>query len=1087
MLRKTLIRIVPILFLVFLSASSGAQTKKVTLSLKNQPVVAVLRAIEAESGLSIFYNDALFDKNRTVSVEAKNKDVLAVLNDVFAGTDVQADIIEGSIVLSTKPKSRASVTAVKPQQPAPSTVTIYGSVLDGDGLGVPGAAIVSTTNPSVAAITDFDGRFTISTDKGDRLDVTAMGFQPETIVASSDMDHFVLTLSDDIKMLDEAVVVGYGVQKRSDITGAISSVDAEQAKTIPTTSVAEMLRGSAPGIQVNIGSAAPGGTSSILIRGRHSLSGDNTPLYVVDGVPMTSIDDVNSNDIASIEVLKDASSQSIYGARAANGVILITTKRGSSGKTRVSYDGYAAVQTVSRNFEFYNGEQWAAYRHEAFYNAYGYYDEDECFRGLMKDVLEEGSYVDWEKQMIKPAFQHSHNILVQAGNDKTKVAAGLGWFGQDGMVMSSGFKKVSGRLNIDQKLGKNISMGANISYMRSWKETADGSFNSFVTMPPLARVFDEDGNLYEDVTEAGESHTNPMWNINNSSNSTVQSRLMINVFADWNICKDLSYRFNASMSQRDVESYSYLGLRHTTGKNNQGSATVSDSNSADYLVENILNYNHDFNRNHHLDATLMQSINVITWRKIGNSATGFPNDDLAYNAIGNAIEYGKPDYELSKRQLVSFLGRVRYNLMERYLFTASVRVDGSSVFGANNKYGVFPSAAFAWRVNKEPFMKGTEKWLSNLKLRLSWGQVGNQGISPYTTLGNTTSFYYRFGDNVGAGYLPSTTLYNPDLKWETSTTANIGIDYGFLGDRINGSIELYDTETTDLLVSKSINQVLGYTTQTVNLGRVQNRGIEFSLNTIPVSKRNFVWNLDFSFARNVNRIKRISGEVDENGNPVNDVNNKWFIGYPVNVHYDYKFDGIWQNDDDIASSCMPTTKPGSIKIADTDGDNQITENDRVIMSKDPDWIGSVSTGFTFYGFDLSAVLNVSIGGTFYNSYLTTFADGGDMTGKRNGIRRNYWTKYNPSNEAPSPNMTQAPAYISALGYQDASYLRLRSLTFGYTFKPEVISKARMQSLRLYMSATNLWYLTNVLGYGPEQSPGDYPEPRTILFGLKVSF
>lgn len=965
--------------------------------------------------------------------------------------------------------------------------TVTGLVIDKDGAGVIGAAVIPSGDQSAGVTTDIDGKFSITAKTGEVLRICAMGFRDEEITVISSMPPVTVTLSDDVTMLDEVVVVGYGVQKRGDITGAISSVDAEKAKTVPTSSVAEMLRGAAAGIQVNVGSAAPGGSSSILIRGRHSLSGDNTPLYIVDGVPMSSIDDVNANDIASIEVLKDASSQSIYGARAANGVILVTTKRGSAGKTRVSYDGYVAVQTISRNFEFYNGEEWAAYRHEAFYNAYGYYDEDECFRGYMKEALESGEWVDWEKQMIRPAFQHSHNILVQAGSEKTKLAAGIGWYGQDGMVQNSGFKKLSGRLNIDQKLCKTVSLGANISYSRSWKESADGSFNTFVTMPPLAKIYDGEGQLLQDVTEAGESHVNPLWNINNSLNKSVQSRLMINVFADWQIWRDISYRFNASMSQRDVDSGSYLGLKHTTGMNTQGKATVSKSNSADYLVENILNYNHDFNGGHHLDATLMQSINVITWSKQGNTATGFANDDLGYNALGSAIEYGKPDYELSKRQLVSFLARARYNFKDRYLFSAAVRVDGSSVFSKNNKWGVFPSAAFAWRISNEKFMEGSRKWLSNLKLRLSWGQVGNQGISPYTTLGNTEAFYYRFGDNVGMGFLPSTELYNPDLKWETSSTANIGIDFGFLKDRINGTLELYDTETTDLLVNRSVNQVLGYTSQTVNLGRVQNRGVEFTLNTTPVSRRNFNWDLDLSFSRNVNKIKKISGELDENGNPVNDVNNNWFIGYPVNVYYDYKFDGIWQNGDDIASSCMPTSKPGAIRIADTDGDNTITEKDRVIMSKDPDWLGTLATSFSFYGVDVSATLNVSIGGTFYNPYLTTFGNGGDLTGKRNGVRRDYWTAYNPSNVAPQPNMTQAPAYISALGYQDASYLRLRSLVVGYTFKPELISRARMQSLRLYLSASNLWYWTNVLGYGPEQSPGDYPEPRTILFGLKVSF
>lgn len=937
-----------------------------------------------------------------------------------------------------------------------------------------------------AAITDENGEFSITAETGNTLLVNMLGYMDhEQTLGSSSVINILLTQNN--TLLDEIVVVGYGVQKRSDITGALSSVDVEKAKNVPSTSVAEMLRGTAPGIQVNLSSAAPGGSSSILIRGRHSLSGDNAPLYIVDGVPMSSIDDVNGNDIASIEVLKDASSQAIYGARAANGVVLITTKRGTSGKTKVSYDGYAAVQTTNRNFEFYNGEQWAAYRHEAYFNAYGYFDEDDCFRGFMKDVLDSGEFIDWEAAMIKPAIQHKHDILVQGGTDKTKMAVGLGFYDQYGMVPGSGFKRLSGRLNLDQKLSDKISIGANISYSRGLKKTADGTYNSFIVMPPLAKIYDDNGNLLEDVTEAGESHTNPMWNIANSTNKTVQNRLMVNMFADWKIVKGLSYRLNASMSHRDVDSGSYQGLEHSTGKNTNGKAVVSNSDTYDYLLENILNYTNDFKGGHHFDATLMQSINVITAKSTGYTATGFANDDLGYNAAANAIEYGKPTWSITERHILSFLGRARYNYKDRYLLTVAARVDGSSVFGKNNKYGVFPSAAFAWRINNESFMKGTSDWLNNLKLRLSWGSVGNQGVSPYTTLGSTSSYYFRFGDELAVGYLPDTELYNPDLRWETSSTLNIGIDFGFFKDRINGSIELYDTQTSDLLVNRSINQVLGYTTQMTNLGKVQNRGVEIALNTVPVSTRDFSWNLDFSFSRNVNQIKRISGEVDSDGKPLNDVNNKWFIGYPVNVHYDYKFDGIWQLDDDIANSHMPTAKPGSVKVADTNGDGTVTDADKVIMSRDPDWLGAIATSINYKGFDLSATLNISYGGTFYNSYLTSFNQGGDLTGKRNGIRRNYWTKFNPSNEAPAPNMNAVPAYATALGYQDASYLRLRNVTLGYNFPSKLIEKAKMSSLRLYVTCNNLWYYTKVLGYGPEQSPGAYPEPRTFLFGVKIAF
>ncbi len=1057
-----------------------AQNRNISLRVKNAPLSEVFATIEQQSGYTFFYSDKIVNTSRRVTIDAQGEDVLVTLGKIFENENIKCSIIDGNIVLEkgAEAKQQASVASAKSNH-------FVGYVVDKNGEPVIGATIISLSNMANATIVDVNGRFELAVAKGEKLELSCVGYASQIITAGKSGEKF--TLKEDFQMLEEVIVVGYGTQRRSDVTGAIASVSTEKLNATPTTSLGEMLRGAAAGVHVTLGSAEPGGTSSVLIRGRRSLSGDNAPLYIVDGVPMSSIDDINSNDIESMEILKDASSQSIYGARAANGVILITTKRGQVGKLKVSYSGYAAVQDINRNFEFYNGEEWAYYRAEAYYNAYGSFDTKSCLTGLMLDVFESGEWVDWEKLMISKAFQQKHDVLVQSGNDKTKYAFGIGAYTQDGMVLNSGFEKVSGRLNIDHKITKNISMGANLSFSRAWKQSTDGSFNSFVTMPPLAKVYEDDGvTLRKDVTLAGESHFNPLWNINNAESRSQTDRLLINLFADWKIAPGLSYRLNTSLSERNVDSGSYLGINHTTGATTQGKATLSQSDYFDYLVENILNYSTKIGDDHKIDATLMQSVNYITWKSLGITGTGFSNDDLSYHAIGSAIEHGVPTYQLSERKMLSLLGRVRYNYKDRYLFTAAVRMDGSSVFGPGNKYGVFPSASFAWRVNEEEFMKNME-WISNLKFRLSYGQVGNQGISPYTTLGLADKYMYEFGTYPMVGYLPDTTLPNPNLKWETSTSTNIGIDFGFIGGRIGGSVELYNTDTTDLLVAKSLSQSTGYSSQLVNMGRVNNRGVEITLNLVPVKTKDFEWNVDLTFAKNKNEIVRIDGSLDENGQPKNDVNNNWFIGEPMNVYYDYAFDGIWQLDDDIASSHMPDAKPGAIRVKDASGDGKLDDKDRVIMYRDPDWIGTLSTGIFYKGFDVRAELYVSAGGTRYNSYLTSFNQGGDMTGKRNGVRRNYWTANNPSNEAPAPNMTQAPAYITALGYQDASFVRLRNVQIGYNFPKKVTKALSMQSLRMYATLTNIWTMTDVIGYGPEQNPGSYPEPRTVLFGVNVSF
>ena len=1054
----------------------------ITLSVKDAPLSEVLPQIESQSGYTFFYSDGTLDPSAKVSLNVVNASLKQVLDEIFAGLPVGWSLMEGNIILSPV-LEKSTATTAKEVSPM-----LRGRVTDENGAPVIGAVVMSLNDSGKAAVADSDGNFSISVGKSERLSISCLGYSELTIMAEPSDKVQTFVLREDFQKLDELVVVGYGSQKRSDVTGAIASVKADVLNRTPTVSVGEMLRGAAAGVQVRTNSAEPGGSSAVLIRGRRSLSGDNSPLYIVDGVPMSGIDDINSADIESMEILKDASSQSIYGARAANGVILVTTKRGTADRLRVSYSGYASVQDINRNCEFYNGEEWAAYRKEAYIQAYGSYDEASCFPGLMGQVKNSGEYVDWEKLMIRKAVQHKHDVLVQSGNDKTKFALGIGGYFQDGMVINSGFQKISGRLNIDHKLTKKLSVGANLTYSHSWKQTADGTFNTFITMPPLAKVYEDDGTtLRKDVTEAGESHYNPLWNINNSKYRTLTTRQLYNVFADWKIVKGLSWRFNASMNTRGVESDSYLGQRHTSAVSagQKGRASVSRSTNNDYLVENILNYSGKFRGGHNLDATLMQSVNIITYKTMGINGTDFANDDLYWNAIGSAQNFGVPSYGLSERRMVSFLGRLRYNWNDRYLFTAALRSDGSSVFGASHKFGWFPSASFAWRVNQEPWLRNVG-WISNLKLRLSWGQVGNQGVSPYTTLGLADKYLTEF-DGTAVGYLPSGTLPNPDLKWETSSSSNIGLDFGFWDGRLSGTVELYDTQTTDLLVYKSLSQSLGYVNQLVNMGAVQNRGVEVTLNTVPVCARGFEWNLGLTFAKNDNRIKRIDGSLDSDGKPANDVNNKWFIGEPMNVYYNYVFDGIWQIGDDISSSSMPDANPGDIRIRDVNGDGRIDVDDRVVMRRDPDWIGTLSTSFSWKGIDLSAELYASVGGTIYNKYLTSFETGGDMTGKRNGLRRNYWTVNNPSNEAPAPNMTQPPAYITALGYQDATYVRLRNVQIGYTFPKRLVEKAYMQKLRLYMTFTNLWTRTDVLGYGPEGDTGSYPEPRIFLFGLNVTF
>lgn len=963
---------------------------------------------------------------------------------------------------------------------AAADITFKGTVSDSAGLPVPGAAVVSVSDNTRSAITDINGAFSLKAEEGEIFEVTCLGFAKVAVKAGTSPASIVL--EEDFTMLDEVVFVGYGTQKRSDITGAISSVSPEEMTKIPTTSVAEMLRGTAAGVQVNLSSAAPGGSSSVIIRGRRSPNGGNDPIYIVDGVPMSNIDDLNPYEIESLEVLKDASSQSIYGARASNGVILVTTKRGLEGVTRVSYDGAVNVQKAIRNFDYFSPEEYIEYRKAAFAN--GGYDVNSAFNMFMQECIDNNRFIDWENEVIHPAVNHRHDILIQSGTDRTKIAFGLGGVFQNGMIDGFGYQKLNGRLNLDHKFTSWFSMGVNLTYTKSWKQTGDSDFNSLVTACPIGSIYDDDGKLAIDPGRNGET-TNPLYDMQYFDKDTNVSRWFANVFADVKFSKHFSYRLNASMNNRNSFTGTYYGINHyKVGRLTDGKAITSEGQSNQYMVENIFNYNQDFSL-HHIDATAMQSLEVNQSATTGLTGTHFANDGLGYYGIQNASEPGTPTYTRSKRTLISFLGRVRYSFADRYLFSAALRVDGSSVFGANNKWGFFPSASAAWRITEEPWMKSSSDWLSNLKLRVSWGQVGNQGIDPYQTLGVATRYPMDFGGISVTGYMPGEQMVNPNLKWETSTTANIGIDFGFWRGRLSGALELYNTDTKDLLIEKSLSTTTGYTSEMINMGKVNNKGIELTLNTIPVKTRDFEWDVNLAFSTNKNTIVYIDGKVDENGKPVDDITQGWFIGKPLNNYFGYVFDGIWQEGED--NSLMPGTKPGDIRVKDINGDEKIDLSDRTVFKRDPNWIGSLSTSFMYKGFDLSVDFYYSAGGFARNTYLYDWNYGGALDGKRNGIKREYWTPENKSNSWPAPNLSMTPNYLTNAATVDKSFFSIRNAQFGYTFPAKLISKARMQSLRVYVSGTNLLYVSDFLGYGPETEAGSFPEARTFQFGVKVSF
>ncbi|WP_302115406.1 TonB-dependent receptor [uncultured Alistipes sp.] len=993
--------------------------------------------------------------------------------------------------------------------------TVSGVVKDANG-PLPGVN-VTVAGTTVGVTTDADGRYRISTDARATLEFSFIGYRDERVAVGSRTTIDVM-MEEEANTIDELVVVGYGYQRKSDVATSVTSVKADEMKTFPSSNVADMLRGRAAGVQVNTSSGRPGAIPTITIRGARSIAAENAPLYIIDGSPSnaTEFSTLSAEDVESIEILKDAAAQAIYGARASDGVILVTTKRGSVGKTEIAYNGYVGIQRLWRNFDFYSGQEYFNLRREAKANDAGLLDaremsvEDALGDEIMARVWASGKSVDWEKLMFRNALYHNHDISVRGGNEKLKVAASAGFFDQNGMArLGSGYQRGTFRINADLKVNKWFSMGVNASYAITSQKREDGNFSEFITRPPLSEVYDADGNYTELINSSG--HINPLYRAEHFDRRINRDSYRLNFFADIKPFKGFNYRFNASIYQRFDEDKQAKDADYPGGG---ASARITNDRTKNWLIENIFTYQLPIrNEQHKLSLTAVQSIDHNLKTSLGYTTDNLPVDK-GPDFIANGEFSGKPERTYNENNLVSFMARAQYSLMDRYLLNVAVRIDGSSRFGINNKWGTFPSVALAWRMNQEGFLREAG-WIDNLKLRLSYGIVGNQnGIGNYETLGLADGHGYEFGDEYLMGYLPGTDLSNPNLKWERSATVNAGVDFGFWNNRFSGTVEFYDTRTSDLLVKRGINSALGYTSMLDNLGKTRSWGIDVGLTGEVLRKQDFSWSISSNFSLFRNEIVRIDDTLDEYGRPASQPANNWFVGKSINVYYNYKPEGIFQYDDfditkdaygnivyklkptidtdgdGIADKAMEYTnavKPGMVKIRDLNGDGRINADDRTPISKDPDFTLSLSTTLRWKGFEFFMDWYGVHGGRLMNPFLHEANSGGSLQGKLNGVKVDYWTPYNPSNKFPRPSFNTNATYQGALAIQDTSYIRLRTLQIGYNFPKRWISKLGMGKLRVYATATNLLTFTELLSYSPELSPGAYPEPQTFVFGANLTF
>lgn len=977
---------------------------------------------------------------------------------------------------------------------AQSQKTITGTVFSSeDNTPLPGASVVEKgTNNGTS--TDFDGNFSLTVkEDATTLVISYVGYNTQEVAITNDPITVILQLGSNA--LDEVVVVGYGTIKKSDIISSVASVDVEKALAIPTSNINEMIRGRAAGVQVTVGSLRPGGTSDVVIRGTNSLAANNSPIYIVDGVPRDDIEDIDPEHITSIEILKDASAQAIYGARASNGVILVTTKRGALGKMNINYHGYFTTQSISKNFDLYGGNEFAQLKREAFRtdNANDEYEADDfVFTPEELEALDNQEFVNWEDEVIKDASISSNTLSISGGSEKTKVFSSIGFFNQNGIIPSSGFKRGTFRLNLDQTLNDKLAVAFNVALTSSEQDKESSSLN-LITLSPLGKAYEDDGSLVRYPTGSA-SYTSPLWNIRESDNDIKTNTYNLGLILNWNIANHFSYSLNSSVGRRNIDEGLYYSSLHSSGFAVQGLARITNSLRENFLIENIFKYENLFNDVHGLDITFVQSIDERKFSTTSTSAQGFSNDILGYNGIGSALDVLPVSRYAEERKLLSFVGRARYNFKDKYLFTLTARADGSSVFAEGDKWGFFPSAGFAWKMHNEDFLNDVES-VDELKFRVSYGSIGNEAIAPYQTLGTASEYLYVFGGNSQSGYLPSSVLPNPNLKWETTTSFNIGLDFMFFDNILAGSVEYYNTKTKDLLVQRSVSGITGYTSTFANAGEVQNNGFELLLTGNIIRKDDLRWSVTAIYSNNNNNINDLYGN-DENGVPIDDEGRGYFVGQPTRVIYQYEFDGIWQEGEDYANSPQANPEstntqtdlgPGFIRIKDINEDGKITPEDRVFTNPNPDWFGSISTNFSFMGFELFADFYMVQGATKVNPYLADFNAGGTLQGVLNGIEVPYYTPENPSTSYPRPRASKSDSYLWSLAVKDASYVRLRTLSLAYNLPQSLMEKIRIQNIKLYATANNLFTITDYKSYSPEINNDGYPDAKAFTLGLNVNF
>lgn len=1076
-----------------------AQEPKLSISLNKVTIKQFFNEIQRKTDYTFSYREGILNNNKDVSISVHNKNLSEILKSVLDSKGLSFSIQAKSIVITQQ------------LQTSTQSFTLKGKVTNSEGEPLIGVTVLAKNSKNGTA-TDFDGNFSIRiNDKNTSLQFTYVGYKQENVQIK---DHKFITviMEEDSHMLNEVVAVGYGVMRKSDLTGSVVRVGSKDISNIPTVRLDQALTGKASGVHITNTSGEPGAGTNILIRGGNSISASNEPLYVIDGfIGAGDLNLIDPNDIESVEILKDAAATSIYGARGANGVVIVTTKRGTEGRNNVTVNTYIGVQHIAKRLEMMNAREYAEMLNQQ--------DVSVNQEPSIENPSIYGKGTDWQDEILRMALMQNYQIAASGGNKDSRYYLSISMFDQEGVIKNSGIRRYQTRLNLDRKIGKNINIGANFQFSYSQRKpnlVSLGGFDyqsSALATPPTMGIYNEDGSYAADSPSRVVSNKidNVVAQLNERKKQEKAASVYAGIFADWEAIKGLKFKtfLGLNASNNKTSEYKPSSLPTMIQNKVKGEAWINQGDSYSILWENTVNYMKEIAKGHHL--TVLGGYTLQTSRSEGLSLYGknFTNDLLDWNNLSDAETKTRLiGSSASEWAIISYLGRINYSVLDRYLVTVTGRYDGSSRLGKDNRFAFFPSVAVAWRLSEEKFMKRFSK-LDNLKIRASYGLSGNQDIALYQTLPLMKQQNVILTDIPQVGYIPD-RLGNDKLKWETTAQFDFGIEASFFKSRLNIEFDTYTKRTRDLLLDVEFPYTSGFKNGFMNVGKISNRGVELMIRSTNIVTKDFSWTTEFNIARNKNKVVALGPDKDfeytfRPGLGTHPYS--WLkVGQPVDAFYGYIMDGIYRTREQIEAGNEPNASLGQKIYRDINGDGVITiEDQTTIGDPNPDFFGGLNNTFTYKNF----TLNVFLQGTYGNDILS----GGDFLYATVDPRfvnqykrvKNFWSLDNPNAEYPklySNDEYQPSTYM----IHNGSHLKIKSVSLYYNLPVKKWKRNKVISeFQCYITGTNLFTFTSYKGYDPEVNTGTeggykvysanvlrgmdftaYPSARTFTFGIKLT-